>query len=68
MRRRRPMRPPGMGVKNMENRRVRNRRYTIKRILAESKNIEVKQNGRVVCRMVVRRSTIYPGSRRRNYY
>ena len=67
MRPRRPMRPPGMGVKNMENRRVRNRRYKIKRILAQPKNVEVKQNGRVVHRMVVRRSTIYPGSRRRNY-
>ena len=52
----------------MENRRVRNRRYKIKRILAQPKNVEVKQNGRVVHRMVVRRSTIYPGSRRRNYY
>ena len=68
MRPRRPMRPPGIGVKNMDNRRVRNRRYKIKRILAQQKNVEVKQNDRVVCRMVVRRSTMYPGSRRRNYY
>ena len=62
------MRLPGMGVKNMENRRVTNRRYNVTRILAQPKNVEVKQNGRVVCRMVVRRSTIYPGSGRRNYY
>ena len=62
------MRPPGMGVKNMENRRVRNRRYKIKKIFAQPKNIEVKQNSIVVRRMVVRRSTIYPGTRRRNYY
>ena len=68
MRPKRPMRRPGMGVKNMENRQVRNRRYKIKRILVQPKNVEVKQNGRVVPRMVVRRSTIYPGSRRRNYY
>ena len=68
MRPRRPMRPPRMGVKNMENRRARNRRYKIKRILTQPKNVEVKQNGRVVRRMVVRRITIYPGSRRRNYY
>ena len=67
MRPRRPMRPPGMGVKNMENRRVRIRKYKIKRILAQPKNVEVKQNGRLVHRMVVRRSAIYPGSRRRNY-
>ena len=53
---------------NMENKRVRNRRYKIKRILAQPKNIEVKQYGRLVRRMVTRRSTIYPGSRRRNYY
>ena len=58
----------GNGVKNMENRRVRNRKYNVTRILAQPKNVEVKQNDRVVCRMVVRRSTIYPGSRRRNYY
>ena len=62
------MRPPRMGVKNMENRRARNRRYKIKKILTQPKNVEVKQNGRVVRRMVVRRSTIYPDSRRRNYY
>ena len=68
MRPRRPMRPPRMGVKNMENRRARNRRYKIKRILTQPKTVEVKQNGRVVRRMVVRRITIYPGSRRRNYY
>ena len=68
MRPRRPMRPPRMGVKNMENRRARNRRYKIKRILTQPKNVEVKQNGRVVRRMVLRRITIYPGSRRRNYY
>ena len=36
--------------------------------MAEPKKIEVKQIGRVFHRIVVRRSTIYPGSRRRNYY
>ena len=68
MRLRKPMRLPRMGVKNIENRRIRNRRYKIKRILAQPKNVEVKHNGRVVRRMVVRRSTIYPGSKRKNYY
>ena len=62
------MRPLGMGLKNMEDRRIRNRRYKIKRILAQPKNVEVKQNGRVVRRMVVRRSAIYPVSRRMNCY
>ena len=49
----------------MENRRVRNRRYKRKSKLAQSKNVEVKQNVRMVCRLVVRWSTIDPGSRRR---
>ena len=57
-----------MGVKHIENSRIRNRRFKIKRMMAPPVNIEVKQNGRVFRRMVVRRSTIYPGSRRRNYY
>ena len=65
---RRPVRPPGMGVKNMDNRQRKLRRYEIERFLAQPKNIEVKQNGGVVQRMVVRRSTVYPGTRRRNYY
>ena len=75
MRARRPVRPPGMGVKNIENKRVRNRRFKIKKMMAQPKNIEVKlvrmvkvKNGRVFHRIVVRRSTIYPGSRRKNYY
>ena len=57
-----------MGVKNIENKRARNRSFKSKRIMAQPKNIEVKQNGRVVHIMVVRRSTIYPGTRSRNYY
>ena len=32
------------------------------------RNVEVKQNGRVVRRIVVTRQTIYPGEVRRNYY
>ena len=48
------MRPPGMGVKNMGNRRVRNRQLEIKRMMEQPRNIKVKQNGRAVCRMVVR--------------
>ena len=62
------MRPSGMGVKNIENRRVRNRRFKTKRMLEQPRNVEVKQNGRVIHRMVVRRKTIYPGMTRRNYY
>ena len=54
MRPTKPMRSLRMGVKNMENRRVRNRRYKRKSKLAQSKNVEVKQNVRMVCRLVVR--------------
>ena len=57
-----------MGVKNMDNRWIRLRRYKIKRFLAQPKKIDVKQNGRVVRRMLVRRSTIYRGTRSRNCY
>ena len=42
---------------------IRNRRYKIK-----PKNIDVEQNGRVVRRMIVRRQTIYPNTRRRREY
>ena len=55
-----------MGQNN--NDRIRNRRYKIKRFLAQPKNIDVKQNGKVVRTMVVRRQTIYPSSRRRREY
>ena len=65
---RKPVRPPGMGVKNMGRIRIRNRRFKIKRMMEQPRNVEVRQNGRVVYRMVVRRRTIYPGEVRRNYY
>ena len=57
-----------MGAKNIENRRVRNRRFKTKRMMEQPRNVEVKQNGRVIRRMVVRRKAIYPGMTRRNYY
>ena len=57
-----------MGVKNIENRRVRNRRFKTKRMMEQPRNVEVKQNGRVIRRMVVGRKAIYPGMTRRNYY
>ena len=68
MRPRRPARPPGMGLKNMERIRIRNRQFKIKRMMKQPRNVEVKRNGRVVRRMVVRRRTVYPGEVRRNYY
>ena len=57
-----------MGQKNNDRIRLRNRRYKIKRFLAQPKNIDVKQNGRIVRRMVVRRQTIYPSTRSRREY
>ena len=65
---RRPARPTGRGEKNNDRIRIRNRRYQIKRYLAQPKNVDVKHNGRVVRRMVVRRQTIYPSTRRRREY
>ena len=64
----RPVRPARMGQKNNDRIRVRNRRYKIKRFLAQRKNIDVKQNVRILTRMVVRRQTIYPSTRRRREY
>ena len=68
MRPRQPVRPPGMGEKNNDRIRIRNRMYKIKRILVQPRDVDVRQNGRVVRRMVVRRKTIYPGIRRRQEY
>ena len=65
---RRPARPAGRGEKNNDRVRIWNRHYKIKRILAQPRNIDVRHNGRVVRRMVVRRSTIYRSTRRRQEY
>ena len=51
-----------MGQKNNDRVRTRNRRYKIKRFLAQPRNIDVKKNGRVVRRMIIRRKTIYPSA------
>ena len=68
LRSRRPVKPAGMGQKNNDQIRIRNRRYKIKRLIAQPKNVEVKRNGVVVRRMVVRRKAIFPGARRRREY
>ena len=65
---RRSARPAGRGEKNNDRIRIKNRRYKIKRHLAQPKTVDVKHNGRVVRRMVVRRQTIYPSTRRRREY
>ena len=68
MRPRKPVRPAGMGQKNNDRIRVRNRRYKIKRFMLQPKNIDVKHNGWAVRRMVVRRQTIYQTTQRRQGY
>ena len=55
-------RRPRSGIKSIEG-RIRNRDIKIKQIIPQSRNIDVKKNGQVVRRMVVRRKTIYPGLR-----
>ena len=62
-----PRRPVGMGQKNNDRLRIKNRRYKIKRFLAQPRIIDVKQNGRVIRRMVVRRQTIHLSTRRRKF-
>ena len=52
---RRPARPAGRGEKNNDRKRIRNRRYQIKRYLAQPKNVNVKHSSGVVRRMVGRR-------------
>ena len=57
--------PAGKGEKNNDRVRIRNRRYEIKRFMLQPRDIEVRHNGRVVRRMVVRRQTLYPSTRGR---
>ena len=68
LRPRRPVRPAGMGQKNNDQIRITNRIYKIKRLIAQPKNVEVKRNGAVIRRMVVRGKAIFPSSRRRPEY
>ena len=68
MRPMRPVRPGEMGQKNNDRIKIRNIRYKINTFLVQPKNIDVKQNGRVVRRMIVRRQTIYRNTRRTREY
>ena len=65
---RKPVRPAGKGEKNNDRVRIRNRRYKVKRYLAQPRNIDIRQNGRIVRRMIVGRQTIYPSTRRKREY
>ena len=42
-----PIRPLGMGVKNMGRIRIRNRQFKVKRMMEMPRNVEVMRNGRV---------------------
>ena len=57
-----------MGQKNNDRVRRRNRHYKSKKFLVQPRNLDVKQYGRVVTRMVVRRKTIYPSAQRTREY
>ena len=57
-----------MGQKNNDQIRIRYRRYKVKRLIIELKNVEVKRYGVVVRRMVVRRNEIFLSARRRREY
>ena len=59
-----PVRAPRIRVKNIEG-RIRNRTFKIKKLLAQQ--MEVKKNVCVVCRMAVRRSTVYQTEVRTHY-
>ena len=58
----------GVGVKNIENMRRRNKDIKIKRLLVQTKNIQVKHRCRLVRRMTVRRRAIFPATRRQREY
>ena len=54
---------PRTGVISIEG-RIRNRNIKIKQLIPQPKNVQVKKNGNVFRRMVVRRRTIYPAERK----
>ena len=47
------------GVKNNE-RRICNKTFKVKQLIAVPKNVQVKKNGQVVQRMTTRRKAIFP--------
>ena len=68
LRPRRLVRPAGIAQKNNDQIRTRERRYKIKRRIAQPKNVDVKRNGAVVRQMVVRRRAIFPSAKQRLKY
>ena len=58
----------GIGVKNIENIRHRNKDIKIKMLLPQSENTEVKHRDGVVRRMTVRWRVVFPASRYQREY
>ena len=56
-----------MRVKNIEG-RICSVVFKIKRLMVQPKNINVKRNGVIVRKIVLRRRTIFPAEVRRVYY
>ena len=56
-----------IGVKNIGE-RICGRSFKIKRLLAQQRNIDVKENCIVVCKMAARRRTIFSAEVKRAYY
>ena len=53
------------GIKRLRTKRKRN--IKIKKLLAQPKHVEVRKNGQVVRKMIVRRKAYFPGRRRKVY-
>ena len=56
-----------IGFKNIEE-RICGRSFKIKRLLAQERNIDVKENSVVVCEMVARRRTIFSAEVKGEYH
>ena len=57
-----------IGNKIILNRRVRDRRIKIKKVLPQFKNVEAKRRSSVAREMIVRRNTRYPDIKCRQQY
>ena len=55
-----PSHSKGTGVKRIRLSKRQTAKWKIKRFTPPPRNIDVKNNGKVVRKMIVRRSTIYP--------
>ena len=63
----RPHPTGGIGVKKMDRFHRRNRDIKIKKVLPQPRVVNVKKNGVVVRKMIMRGKTYFPGKRRKVY-